>query len=366
MRDVKDTMVTGRSGIMGCTPPWVECQHKIVGSKLYWPKYDAQAKFYSGEDPEMVRGVSSELIWWDEAAQSPKSQEIYDMAMMTLREIPPSGLNPQMLITTTPKPTPLLKNIIESHRKGDPMFHVVTGSTFDNADNLASSFIQNMKSEYEGTRIGRQELYAEILSDYPDALWRAEIIDACHLKDEIEDIDLFLEKMVRIVVAVDPSGSDGTSGDSTGIIVASKDGDGQYYVLADATLRASPEGWASVVKETFLTWGADKIVVEKNQGGDMVRSVMQNHWPDAPIKKVHAKRGKHIRAEGVSSLYEQSKVVHIKTFKDLEEEMSHMTTAGYKGSGSPDRVDALVYALLELRNDSKVSFQNIKVTGRFS
>ena len=361
--DVRDVMVMGPSGIMTCSPPWNKPEYQVTKRRLYWPKYDAQALIISGDEPDQLRGLNTSAIAVDELAQCRHSEEIYNQSLMTLREAS-SNIEPQLLITTTPRPIPIIKKIVDKFNEGNKAYYVITGNTFENEDNLASTYIDTMKEQFEGTRFGRQELYAEILSDYPDALWRSEVIDACHLKDEIENLDLFLDKMVRIVIAVDPSGSDGTSGDETGIIVAGKDDEGQYYILADLTLRASPEGWAAVVKSAFDNYRADKIVVEKNQGGDMVRSVMQNVWSDAPIKKVHAKRGKHIRAEGVSGLYEQNKVSHIKKFKELEEQMSHMTTGGYQGSDSPDRLDAMVYALLELRDNKSSSLDNLIVTGR--
>lgn len=360
--DVRDVMCLGPSGIVNVSPPWENVEYQVTRRRLYWPDYNAQALFFSAEEPDQLRGQSLDTAVFDEMAQCRKAEETYNQVMMTLREAK-VNLDPQLLITTTPRPLPIIKKLMKFSEENSS-YRLVTGNTFENKANLADTYLDTIVSEYEGTRFGRQELYAEILSDYPDALWRAEVIDDCHLKSDIENLDIFLEKMVRIVIAVDPSGSDGTSGDETGIIVAGKDDEGQYYILGDLTLRASPEGWAAVVKSAFDNYGADKIIVEKNQGGDMVRSVMQNNWPDAPIKKVHAKRGKHIRAEGVSSLYEQGKIKHIKEFKELEEQMSHMTTGGYKGSNSPDRLDALVYAVLELRDQNKSSIGNIVVKGR--
>lgn len=361
--DVRDVMVLGPSGIMACCPPWNKPEYQVTRRRLYWPKYDAQATFISAEEPDQLRGFNLSCSWIDELAQCRGASEIYDQVLMTLRDTS-AQTEPQLLITTTPRPIPIIRKIVNEHAKGNKMYHVVRGSTYENKENLANTYLDTIASTYEGTRFGRQELHGEILSDYPDAQWPAEVIESCRLKDSVDNLDVFLQQMVRIVVGVDPSGSDGTSGDETGIIIAGKSEDGKYYILGDSTVRSNPEGWARVVKEVFLNWNADKIVVEKNQGGDMVRSVMQNVFPDAPIKKVHAKHGKHIRAEGISSLYAQGKVFHIKEFKELEEQMSHMTTAKYMGSDSPDRLDAMVYALLELRDNKTSSLDNLIVKGR--
>ena len=360
--DVRDVMCLGPSGIVSVSAPWENVEYQVTRRRLYWPDYDAQALFFSAEEPDQLRGISLDTGWVDELAQCRKATETYNQIMMTLRETQ-VNIEPQLLITTTPRPIPIIKNLIEMS-KTNPSYRLVRGSTYENKDNLASTYLDTIVSEYEGTRFGRQELYAEVLSDYPDALWSSDTLNTCHLNKDIEDWDVFLSTMETIVIGVDPSGSDGTAGDETGIVVASKDSDGQYYVLADLTLRASPEGWAEAVKEAFHNYQADKIVVEKNQGGDMVRAVLHNSWSDAPIKKVHAKRGKHLRAQGISGLYEQGKVTHVKVFEELEEQMSHMTTSKYEGQKSPDRLDAMVYALLELRDKRKSSLQNIIVKGR--
>jgi len=246
------------------------------------------------------------------------------------------------MVTTTPKPTKLLRFLLSDSRS------VVTrGSTFDNAANLAPSFLEAIRDRYEGTRLGRQELFAEILDDFPGALWTRGMF-----RDDAPP------DMARVVVGVDPSGASGAEGsdaDSIGIVVAGKGVDGRFYVIEDATCSLSPEGWGRRAVDRYRAHSADKIVAERNYGGDMVASVLRTADQNAPIRLVTASRGKAVRAEPIAALYEQGRVSHASGLDALEDQMLQMTLSGFVGEGSPDRVDALVWALTDLSNAAPVA-----------
>ena len=244
------------------------------------------------------------------------------------------GDSPQAVVTTTPRPTPLIRSLMK-----DPRTKITRGSTFDNSANLAPSALAQLREKYEGTRLGRQELFAEVLDDMPGALWTRETIR--HASE--------LPQMARIVVAVDPSGASGNEdGDSIGIVTAGRGMDGRFYVIEDATCDLGPAGWGRRVVDRFRAHKADKIVAERNFGGAMVESVIRTADRSAPVKLVTASRGKAVRAEPIAALYEQGRVTHAKGGDALEDQMMQMTLTGYMGEGSPDRVDALVWALSEL------------------
>jgi phage terminase large subunit-like protein len=244
------------------------------------------------------------------------------------------GQRPQAVVTTTPKPTPLVKSLVASASS-----RVTRGSTFDNAANLAPSALAMLKAKYEGTRLGRQELDAEILGDLPGALWSMASLDAYRLRDA--------PKMGRIVVSVDPAVTNTEASDEHGIIVAGLS-EQRGIVLEDASLSGSPHEWARRAVSLYRSWGADAIVIEVNQGGDMVAHTIRTIDPNVNIKEVRASRGKHVRAEPIAALYEQGRVAHVGAFPALENQMTQMTTSGFEGEGSPDRVDALVWALTDL------------------
>jgi phage terminase large subunit-like protein len=251
------------------------------------------------------------------------------------------------MVTTTPRPIKIIRDLVK-----DPTTAITKGSTYDNSHNLPKSFLKKVREKYEGTRLGRQELQAEILDDVPGALWTRDMFLPCW---ELPD-------MRRIVVAVDPSGADDgdendESIDEIGIIAAGLGVDGFYYALDDATCRLGPAGWASRAVRLFRTWSADRLVAEKNFGGAMVASTIRNVWRKAPIKIVTASRGKVVRAEPIAALYEQKKVFHYRSRDPvaktqgldlMEDEMVRMTGNGFMGGGSPNRVDALVWAMTEL------------------
>ncbi len=339
--DGRDVMVEGESGLLSVC--WAG-DRTLTGDVLGRPSYEpskrrltwengAVATVFSAEEPERLRGPQHEVLWCDELAAWKYLRETWDMAMFGLR----LGEYPRTCITTTPKPLPLLKEII-----ADPRTVVTKGSTFDNAGNLAPTFLKAIRDKYEGTRLGRQELDAEILDDLPGALWTRAMFDE-HRRKEAPDLQ-------RIVVAVDPSGTGGSDdeGDSIGIIVAGLGVDGRGYVLADRTCKLSPDGWGRRAVEAYHEFSADRIVAERNFGGAMVEHVIRTVDKKASYKEVVASRGKVARAEPVAALYEQGRVSHVGSHPDLEDQCCLIGPDGYIGEGSPDRADALVWALTEL------------------
>jgi phage terminase large subunit-like protein len=251
------------------------------------------------------------------------------------------GDDPRTVVTTTPKPVKLIRDLIR-----DPGTEITRGSTYDNKANLAPQFLAQVVRKYEGTRLGRQELNAELLDDVPGALWRRDDIDATRHKGGRPERSFFR----RVVVAVDPATTSRENSDETGIIVAGLGHNGHGYVLDDLTCRATPNEWARIVVKAYEDHKADRIIAETNQGGEMVESTIRTAGANVAYKRVHAKFGKALRAEPVSALYEQKRVHHCGSFAALEDQMCGFTAdfdkavAGY----SPDRVDALVYALTEL------------------
>ena len=267
------------------------------------------------------------------------------------------GAHPRIIITTTPKPSPLIIELVKRANEGDKRVKIVTGSTFDNSANLPSSALDALRARYEGTTLGRQELYAELILDSPGALWSREAIEINRVRMyEYDDDGTELSTgevpdMNRIVVAVDPAMS--ARGDrvaETGIVVAGVGTDGHGYVLEDATMEnASPDQWANKAIEMYHKWQADKIVYEKNQGGDLIRHTFQTIDDRLPLKWVVASKGKALRAEPVSALYEQGRVHHVGSFPALEDQMAFWDpNEGNNRTNSPDRVDALVWAFTEL------------------
>jgi phage terminase large subunit-like protein len=251
------------------------------------------------------------------------------------------GKHPRVLVTTTPKPTKLVRKILKT-----PSTVVTSGSTFDNADNLADTYLQAVKDQYEGTRLGRQELYAEVMEEAEGALWTVDVIDQAQVdRDAVPELN-------RIVVGIDPAMTANKESDMTGIVVAGIDVNGIAYVLGDYTLKASPQGWASLATELYHKWQADRLVAEGNQGGDLVKRTLHVEDETLPVKIVRASRGKYARAEPISALYERGLVKHVRNPEDghnLNELETQMTTWEPLGSiGSPDRLDALVWTLTEL------------------
>ena len=326
--DARDTCIEGDSGLLNVLPrESVQTWNRSLGELIL--VNGTRYKTFSADEPERLRGPQHNRAWADELAAW-RYPEAWDQLMFGLR----LGQHPQAVVTTTPKPTPLVKSLVAAKTS-----IVTRGSTFDNAANLAPSALQMLKDKYEGTRLGRQELEAEILGDLPGALWSLSVLDAYRLREAPE--------IQRIVVAVDPAVTATDASDEHGIIVAGLEGQ-RGLVLEDASLSGSPNEWARRAVSLYRSWNADCIVIEVNQGGDMVAHTIRTIDPNVKIKEVRASRGKHVRAEPIAALYEQGRVAHVGSFPELESQMTQMTTSGYEGEGSPDRVDALVWAMTEL------------------
>jgi predicted phage terminase large subunit-like protein len=327
--DARDTCAEGESGIIRVLREYgtLKDYNRSIGEIFL--TNGSRIKLFSGEEPDRFRGPQFHGGWFDELAAF-KYPDAWDQYQFGLR----LGEFPQTIITTTPRPTKLIKDLIT--REG---VKVVRGSTFDNAKNLAPSALAELKLRYENTRLGRQELYGEILDNVEGALWTRENIEAARVTE--------CPPLVRIVVAIDPAVTSNATSDETGIIAAGNTADGHYYVLDDKSLRASPDTWARQAVNLFQERKADKIIAETNNGGDMVVLLLKQVDPSVPVKKVTATRGKQLRAEPISSLYEQGRVHHVGYFPDLEMQMCEWTP---QSNESPDRLDALVWALTELNS----------------
>ena len=358
--DARDLMIEGISGLLNVFPPWRRCEWVPSRRLIRFPS-GAVGHVYTSDEPEGLRGPEHMKVWADELAAWYYPQETWDMMMLGLRQ----GESPQVLATTTPKPIPLVKELIKrSLLEKDPKGRVILtkGSTYENEDNLAPEFIAEIVGQYEGTRLGRQELNAEVLEDVPGAFWRSALIDPWRM----ESIDRSLLR--RTVVAIDPAATHGEDSDETGITVAASlascpfphrdrplaDGlesgkGGCFAVLADGSGRYSPDQWARRALDLFDSWEADRIVGERNNGGEMVEAVIRGIRRNASLKTIHASKGKDARAEPVVALYEQGRVHHIGRFPVLEDQQMVFPVGG----GLDDRVDSLVYDLTELAGAKK-------------
>jgi phage terminase large subunit-like protein len=329
--DARDVMVEGESGLLAIAPPWDRPEYEPSKRRLTWEN-GAVATTYSADEPERLRGPQHDFAWCDELAAW-RYPAAWDMLMFGLR----LGSDPRAVVTTTPRPTKLIKALLL-----DPKVVVTHGTTYDNAANLAPGFLQQIVRRYEGTRHGRQELQAEILEDVPGALWGRAVIEAGRVTS--------VPELARIVVAIDPAAGSGEHSDESGIVVAGKTAAGHGYVLADLSGRYTPVEWAKAAIAAYRAHDADRIVAEVNNGGEMVEATLRMVDPGVPFTAVRAARGKVARAEPVAALYEQGRVHHLGALPPLEDQMCGFVhdfdraAAGY----SPDRVDALVWALSEL------------------
>jgi phage terminase large subunit-like protein len=340
--DTREVMVEGESGILSISSEGFMPLYEPSKRRITWPN-GSMATLYSGEEPNRLRGPQHHFIWADELAAW-KYPETWDMALFGLR----LGQNPQAVITTTPRPIPIIKELMK-----DPRCVVTGGSTYENKENLAPTFITSIVQKYEGTRLGRQELNAEILDDNPGALWNRAAIENLRVTKA--------PLMVRIVVGVDPSVSGGEESDETGIIVDGIAANGHGYTLADYTVRGTPYEWALAVVRAVQEWKADRVIGEVNNGGDLVEMNLRRIDPHIPYKAVHATRGKAIRAEPVAALYEQGKWHHVGAFPQLEDQMCDWVP-NEPNQKSPDRMDAHVWAAIELteRAGSNVMIAGVK------
>lgn len=334
--DARDYMIEGPGGLLRTVHPEERPSYEPSKRRLTWPN-GSWATVYSSEEPDQLRGYSGDTAWLDEFAKYDNAKECWDNLQFGMREA--STDRPRRLITTTPRPLPVLIELEKA-----PSSIVVIGSSYENQSNLDPTWYEETLAPYVGTRFGRQEISAEILTDIPGAMWTRAILDANRITDD-ERPD-----MQRVVVAIDPSGANGDDekADSIGIVVAGKGVDGRGYVLADYTCSLSPEGWGRRAVEAYRRHSADRIIAERNFGGAMVEHVIRVADRAIPYKEVTASRGKVVRAEPISALYEQGRVKHVGPLPELEDQLCAFTHTGYIGEGSPDRADALVWALTEL------------------
>jgi len=334
--DLRRVCFNGPSGLLSLIPK--ECFAQSKEFKGY-SSSTSEIRLFNGskitgfaaQEPERLRGPQFHRAWCDELAAW-RYPEAFDQLMFGLR----LGDNPQCIITTTPKPTPMIRTLVE---RDDCV--VTTGSTFENEGNLAASTIKMLREKYDGTNMGRQELYAEIITDVDGALWKPSLIDGERIK-----LSAVQEKLSSIIVAVDPAVTASESSDETGIVVVGKDSNNEYYVLDDKSGRYKPDQWGQKAIDLFYQWDADVIVAEVNNGGDLVEKLIRTLDTGVRFKSVHATRGKLVRAEPISALYEQGRVHHCGVFSELETQMC--TYTGERSKPSPDRLDALVWGLSEL------------------
>ena len=330
-QDTRETCIEGRSGLLGA-----------LGLHLGSPEYRRSVgqirlsngsviSAYSAESPERTRGPNLSGVWADELAAWRFLAQTWDEVLIPAVRIG----DPKIVITTTPRPVPLLREFVS---RDDGSVVITRGTTFDNPSLSARALAEYRR--FEGTRIGRQELMGELLDDVEGALWNREMIEP----HRIRAIDR--GQLVRVVVAVDPATTSGAGSDETGIIVAGISATGEGYVLDDLTCRLPPDAWARQVAQAFERWKADRVVCERNQGGELVETVLRTVNASLPITSVHASQGKLTRAEPIAAVYEQGKIHHVGTFPELEDQLC----TWIKGqSASPDRLDALVWAFTELR-----------------
>ena len=331
LADVREVMIEGPSGIRALSPPSMRPAFEPTRRRLVWDN-GAVAQMFSSEDPDSLRGPQFDAAWCDELAKWKNQMACFDMLQFGVR----LGERPQQMFTTTPRPQKLLKQML-----ADPAVYVSRMTTQDNAANLAAPFLDAVRSRYGSTRLGRQELDGELIEDRDDALWKRDRIEAA--TQPVED------RPRRIVVAVDPPASSGRASNACGIVAAGRLADGRAVVMADETVRAAgPLEWARRAVGLYHRLEADCIVAETNQGGEMVAAVLRQVDANAPVRQVRASRGKWLRAEPVAALYEQGRVIHATRFAELEDEMCDFGRDGLSGGRSPDRVDALVWALTEL------------------
>ena len=346
--DARDVMVLGPAGLLACHPKDFRPTYYPSKRLVEWPN-GAQAILFNAVEPDQLRGPQFDLAWCDELAKWRYAGETWDQLQFGLR----LGDHPRQIVTTTPRPIPVVRRLI-----ADENTIVTRGRTFDNASNLAAPFLRTIEERYGGTRLGRQELDGEVLDDIPGALWNREIIDNARRKEAPEDLS-------RVVIAVDPAASSGEDADETGIIGVgvSTDGDGvtRGYILADRSCRGTPEEWARKAVNLYRELQADKIVAEKNNGGEMVSSIIKAVDRTVPVQLVHASRGKVVRAEPISALYEQGRVHHVGRFDELEDQMCMFSQDMPRTEGSPDRVDALVWGVTSVF-DKIVSRRKTKTT----
>jgi phage terminase large subunit-like protein len=342
---VRDVMIFGESGILACSPPDRRPKWEAGRERLVWAN-GAEARVYSASNPEKLRGPQFDAAWVDELAKWPNAKNTWDMLQFALR----LGDHPQQVVTTTPKNVEVLKAVLKN-----PSTVSTHAPTQANRANLAASFLEEVERRYAGTALGRQEIEGVLLEEAEGAMWTLAALEVGRVARA--------PALSRIVVAVDPPVTGHAGSDECGILVVGAVTEGppqtwRAYVLEDASVKAaSPDTWARAVIAASTRHGADRVVAEVNQGGDMVESIMRQIDPLVAYRAVRATRGKTLRAEPVAALYEQGRVLHLPNLGKLEDQMCQMTATGYQGKGSPDRVDALVWALTDLILDASAKWQ---------
>lgn len=326
--DARDIMVEGESGLLAIAHPDRRPTYQPSKRRLVWPN-GSIGTLFTAEEPDRLRGPQHHYAWCDELAAWKHAQDTWDNLQFGLR----LGTSPRVCVTTTPRPTLIIKALI-----ADATTRVTGGSTFANRAHLPASTLARLKEKYGGTRLGRQELYAEVLDDNPGALWKRGQLDALRVRQA--------PTLTRVVVAVDPAVSANATSAETGVVVVGLGEDGHGYVLDDRTLSGSPGEWAAAVVTAFNVHRADRVIGEVNNGGDLVESNLRTAARHLPFKAVRASRGKATRAEPIAALYEQGRVHHVGAFPRLEDQLVDWDPTG--GAPSPDRLDALVWGLTEL------------------
>ena len=330
--DCRDVMVEGESGILSCYPRSSRPLYEPSKRKLTWASGQV-AHTYSAEEPDLLRGAQPESAWCDEVAAWASAIETWDNLQMGLR----LGARPRCCVTTTPKPVKIIRDLSK-----DPNTVITRGSSYENRANLSPDWFDRVIKKYEGTRLGRQEIMGELLEDTPGALWSRALIENAR----VQCCPCVLR---RVVVAIDPAVTSGEDADETGIVVAGVGVDGHGYVFGDYTLRALPAEWAKTAIHQYRYWKCDRIIGESNNGGEMIEATLRMIDPNVPYRAVHASRGKVTRAEPVAALYEQGRIHHVGTFEQLEDQQCAFVPGAMEKS--PDRVDALVWAITELMID---------------
>lgn len=358
--DVRDTLVEGEAGILATSPPWEMPEYEPSKRRLTWPgimisypnnvvkvKRPAIMTTYSGDEPDQLRGPSHDFAWADELAAWKHLEDAWSNLLLGLRLRTPDGKEPLCCVTTTPRPLKAIRELLADKANTE----VTTGTTYDNRENLAPAFYNQIIKRFEGTRLGRQELLAEILDDNPNALFDRETLNKYRIRESE------CPEMMRIAVAIDPAVTSGEESADTGIVACGMDEAEDYYVLADNTCHEKPNGWARRSIKLYCKLQADIIVGEVNNGGDLIEAVIRNiakdeaggiyiAGQDIPYNSVRASRGKYIRAEPVSTLAEQGRLHVVGSFPELEDQMVQWSPD--LNEKSPDRLDALVWAITEL------------------
>ena len=331
--DVRDVLVAGHSGLLAISPEWNRPTYEPTKRLLTW-KNGAIATMYSADEPDRLRGPQFDLAVCDELAAW-RYPEALDMLLLGLR----IGKNPRVAIATTPRPTKVIRDLLA--REGKDVA-VTRGSTLDNRDNLAPAYVEQIIERYKGTRLERQEVFGEVLEDTPGALWNRDLLEQTRVESVPKDLQ-------RIVIAIDPAGSSEEGADETGIVVAAMGQDGHVYVLEDLSGRYAPAEWARRSLGAFHVWKGDRIVCETNFGGEMVRATIEAIDPTAPVKSITSSRGKVLRAEPIAAIFEQRKAHMVGALPELEDQMCRFTSNWTRArDGSPDRVDAMVFAAADL------------------